>query len=152
LVRGWKANVDELWLPPENIREITVECTVKEYNCSYIDVFQKQILELLNTTTTIRKEPINWNIARKHTALKQSLKSRIEYGCSLIWDGMRLLPYTNLQIARTISRFVFMAMGDEKFPMRSYNHESFNPFINRPIYIEMSYHDGSSARAFLSGH
>ena len=143
----WRENIEEHWEQLENKKQLefcfSFSCIRNEDPSSLIE----QVEQILSRHPSCRNNTIKLLIRRVHIPFNKKLNTRIQKGCNLIWNGMRKLPYTNREIAVTLSRFVIMMSLNH-----DYKRTQYRPLMGETIYTGLSSGDGSYSRAHVGGH
>lgn len=144
---AWLETVDESW---ENIRSkatINIELPYK-YFCSFDDErILTEIAEKISGSPGVRYAVARMNVIRSSRPFSKKYAYLLNRGCNLIWNGMRLLPYTDREIGQCLGRFIIMFCET-----RSDRELENTRLIPWSIKVRLSNGDGSNTRGFVSGY
>ncbi|MGN7724158.1 FRG domain-containing protein [Chitinophaga sp. 22620] len=143
----WRTDVGEHWNQLEKKKQLELYFSYSQIRNEEADALTEQIEQILSRNLTCRSNIVKLFIRRGRIPFNKKLNTRIQKGCNLIWNGMRKLPYTNREIAITLSRFVIMMSV-----VQEYKNDHYRPLIGQSVYISLSSGDGSYSHAYVGGY
>jgi hypothetical protein len=139
----WHHNVEEHWNDIEKRTYLELLLPFSKVQnmkaVELVDLIGKKLDENSCRSTVARIK-----VKRTRMPFNKKLQDNIQKGVNLIWNGMRNLPYTNTEIALSISRFIIMY-----FQERFKDHSQYKPWEIDTVYIGMSIGDGSHSNAHI---
>ncbi|WP_175632628.1 FRG domain-containing protein [Pedobacter ghigonis] len=146
-IKNWLESSPETWSSFNRKHMVTLDIRLSDIRALNINNYITQLTDAINTLSENRNEAFSIHVTRNKIPFAKKLQQQIDFGCNLIWDGMRLLPYSSKQIATAIIRFVFMAAIHYKNPIYD-----FNPLVPSKVLVEMTNGDGARGRAHVCGY
>jgi hypothetical protein len=124
-MQAWRKEPDELYQSTVSSRTIRIRIRAEERPTTLTTRIQKQIIRAIKRNVNLRDLSIRWivldvdntplRIADEHAENlgdDSSPKINCSKLVSLIWDGMRRLPFTDEQIACSIGNYLALAKFD----------------------------------------
>ncbi|MFC0668559.1 FRG domain-containing protein [Azotobacter chroococcum] len=152
---GWSADALKDWLmtPIEQFdatvgRRISISLRSGPAAPSPADQVRHSINNALNLQPKLRAEAVDWCF----TGLPRDVNEQLFISSTReAWNGMRNLPYTNDDIAGTISALVILcAIAECRSLDGGMADQAFTRWIADAIYVELGNQDGSYSRAYCS--
>ncbi|WP_131537574.1 FRG domain-containing protein [Pedobacter nototheniae] len=146
-IQAWLERKKEDWHAFQPGKSVTLELRLRDIRSLDTDAYILQLETALDEGSDSRQSIFFIHIQRDKGRFNEKLQQRIDRGCNIIWDGMRILPYSNHQIATAIIRFVFMVCRHHKSPIGKHN-----PLLLSKVLVEMTNGDGAHSRAQVCGY
>ncbi|MGD9563181.1 MAG: FRG domain-containing protein [Pyrinomonadaceae bacterium] len=159
---SWNTGTLTAWLNPE--REIWNQISSKRcwefiFYCDESAIviqrkLEEQLMQRFSTYNGCRNELVDWKfILKGKVSRKSKAISSMEQVARRIFDGMRKLPYTDEEVAKSISmglalNLLWLQSGKSK--MRGDWKTIFSSFIQDPLEVEFGSPTGIGSRAFVS--
>lgn len=143
----WKIIHDEHWTKVHSKNSLNLDLSFSALRNWEDDELTAYVESKLKKTPDCRTSISKIKVNRYKIPFNKKLDQYIQEGSNLIWNGMRVLPYTNRQISSALVRFVIMMTYDHR-----HKSNDFRPLIYRSLYVGMSGAEGSGARAYVSGY
>lgn len=143
----WSARVDEKWNDIQSEIKIELQFHYKRTYEEIVLVAEQQILSNFKTGILKRNMLFDFEITRLTRNICKKDRELLQSGCGNIWDGIRLLPYSDQQIAICIARYIGLFLSHS-----TDESDHYFSLLPNSIYIEMSYGDGSHSRANVCGY
>jgi len=114
----------------------------------------KQVIHDLHRFTDIRKKLVSWNIdIVKQYELPSDFSSRLAPRLDRLWDGLRMLPFSDEDICLGVGLCVSLAValgGDFHNPDNRHWERAVTRCLESPIEVEFGATDGSYSRGYVS--
>lgn len=144
---GWLESTNEPWEKISSKASIDLELPHKHFRNFEDEEILLFIEEKLSSLPNIRTSIARLNVIRTSRPFSKKYCHLLNRGCNLIWNGMRLLPYTDREIASSLGRFIIMFCETRS----EVNCEN-SRLLWGAIKVALSNGDGSNTRGFVSGY
>lgn len=146
-IKEWKLPKAEFWEAVQS--DQTIELIIdnkKTYDDNESELYG-QLIKCFDVDLLDRHFLYDFYVTRVKRPIAKEAKFALEHGLRTLWNGLRLLPYSDKQVARCLSRYVVLFLSH-------YNQDRKDHFtlIPHSVYIEMSSGDGSHTRAHVCGY
>jgi hypothetical protein len=110
-----------------------------------------QVTTYVNSNPSARQTLLSWSLSIEHVAIQKEDAEEITRTLQRLWDGLRLLPYSNHQVAEGMGFCAALAVDLLSFSPQDRQdwHQIHRSFLSDSIEIEFGSEDGSYSRAYV---
>lgn len=143
----WHITVLEHWENIANNGGLLISLPYSSISKQKVSTITEVIEKMFNDNLNCRDLISKITIQRVKLPFSKRMYVQINRGATLIWNGMRKLPYTNNEIALALGRFVVMMYFDNEYD----DNREYKPLMGRTVYIGLASVDGSNTKSYVSG-